>query len=356
MAGSITFITDAAIECFASQSKWFGNVRALKRIDIMVHPTKLEKIATTTMQTPSETRISLPATPLTDDHETEALAFLGVRPLHTVVMTGFIRDNGLESPFNRGTFYGFRNAEGQLEGVALVGHVILVEARTLCALKAFARLAQNCPPTHMIMGEQEKVACFWSYYAEGGKHPRRICRELLLEQHWPVGAAEFVPDLRRATLDDLMLVMPVHASMAYEESGINPLEVDPQGFRLRLARRIEQGRVWVWTEGGRLIFKADAVADTPEMTYLEGVYVYPSERGRGYGLRCMSQLGRTLLTHTGAICLLVNERNQEALNLFYRAGYKLRSYYDTIFLQRQDEGENVTNKSAQDEFKQGWTG
>src|SRR5436309_3200537 len=79
-------------------------------------------------------------------------------------------------------------------------------------------------------------------------------------------------NLRQATLDDIEQIMPVHAQIAFEESGVNPLERDPEGFRRRTARRIEQGRVWVWTEGGRLIFKADVIADTPEAIYIEGVY------------------------------------------------------------------------------------
>jgi hypothetical protein len=272
---------------------------------------------------------------LTDPTEAEVLDFLGERPLHTAVMSGFIRDNGLDSPFNRGAFYGCRDSAGKLEGVALIGHVILVEVRTVAALQAFARLAQGYPRAHMTMGEQERVACFWSYYAEGGLQPRRLCRELLFEQRWVEGSHEHVDGLRQATLDDLSLVMPVHAEMAATESGINPLEVDPSGFRLRLARRIEQGRVWVWIEDGRLIFKADVISDTPQVNYLEGVYVDPSERGKGYGFRCMSHLSRILLARTKVLCLLVNEENQEAIGLFYSAGYRVRSYYDTIFLQQE---------------------
>jgi uncharacterized protein len=301
----------------------------------MVYPAKSNKIAASAMQLPAVTFHPLRMELLTDEHEAEALSFLCARPVHTVVMTGFIRDNGLESPFNRGAFYACRNAAGQLEGVALIGHVILVEARTVAALKAFAHLAQGYPRAHMTMGEQEKVACFWSYYTEGGLPARRLCRELLFEQRWAVNSDEFVKELRRATLNDLPLVMPVHAQMALAESGINPLDSDPAGFRLRCARRIEQGRVWVWIEDGRLIFKADVVSDTPDVNYLEGVYINPQERGRGYGLRCMSHLSRILLARTKALCALVNEENDEALSLFYRAGYKVLSYYDTIFLQQQ---------------------
>ena len=32
---------------------------------------------------------------LTNDAETEVLNFLAERPLHTVILTGFVRDNGL---------------------------------------------------------------------------------------------------------------------------------------------------------------------------------------------------------------------------------------------------------------------
>jgi len=67
---------------------------------------------------------------LTDDEQNEVLAFLAERPIHTVCLAGFIRDNGLSSPHNRGTFYGCRNSEGRLEGVALIGHATLIEART----------------------------------------------------------------------------------------------------------------------------------------------------------------------------------------------------------------------------------
>ena len=184
----------------------------------------------------------------------------------------------------------------------------------------------------MLLGEQEKVERFWQYYSESGESPRMVCRELLFEQRWPVEVRETVKGLRQATLDDLSLVMPVHAEMAFAESGVNPLEVEPVGFRLRCARRIEQGRVWVVVEDGRLIFKADVQADTPQAVYLEGLYVHAEERGKGYGLRCLSQISRQLLARAGSICLLVNESNWQAHALYLSAGYKLRSYYDTIFL------------------------
>ena len=275
---------------------------------------------------------SLRVSPLANEHEAEVLAFLAARPLHTVIMAGFIRDNGLMGPLNRGTFYACRDGEGRLEGVAVIGHHTLMEVRTEAALQAFARLAQDCPAVHLIMGEQEKIGRFWSYYAEGGQVPRRFGRELLFEQRQPVEVRDGVPGLRLATLDDLVHVMSVQAQMAFAESGVNPLETDALGFQERCAWRINQGRVCVLMKSGRLIFKADIISDTPEVVYLEGIYVSPEKRGKAYGLSCLSQLGLSLLARAGSICLFVNERNLEAQAFYRRAGYKLQSYYDTIFL------------------------
>lgn len=274
------------------------------------------------------------AEPLAEKHKTEVLAFLSERPLHTVYMTGCILDNGVVSPLNRGSFYGYRNREGQLEGVALIGHATLFETRSDASLAAFAALAQKCSRTHLLLGEMDKVENFWSHYAQGGQAPRMVCRELLFEQKFPVEVKEPVRGMRKATLKDLDLVLPVQARMAFEESGVNPLEKDPKGFRLRCARRIEQGRVWVLVEDGRLIFKADIISETPEVIYLEGIYVAAEDRGQGIGRRCLSQLTRNLLARTKTVSLLVNEQNQVASNFYLKAGFKLRAHYDTIFLQQ----------------------
>lgn len=269
---------------------------------------------------------------LRDEHKAEVLAFLGARPVHTVFMAGFIRDNGLVSNLNRGTFYGCRDRQGRLEGAALIGHFTLVEARTERALASFARLAQDCADAHVILGEQDTVETFWNYFAKTGRTPRRVCRQFLLEQQTPIEPLETVSGLRLAMPNDLPLVLPVYAQMNFEESGVNPLEEDPVGFHDRWLRRIEQGRVWVWTENERLIFNADLMSETPEVIYLEGIYVSPEERGKDYGLRCLSQLSRNLLQRAKSLCLFVNERNQPAQAFYQMAGYRLSGYYDTIYL------------------------
>src|SRR5215217_4370675 len=60
--------------------------------------------------------------------EDEVLTALSAPSLTNVIMSGFVRDNGLASSLNRGHFYACRNEENKLEGVALIGHTILFEA------------------------------------------------------------------------------------------------------------------------------------------------------------------------------------------------------------------------------------
>jgi len=268
---------------------------------------------------------------LSRSDEPEVIEFLSARPLHTVFMMGLIRDNGLLSPKNRGSFYGSRGAAGQLEAVALIGHATLVEAHTEESLIGFARVARNCRNTHLIRGEQESIKTFWTYYAGAGSNPRAVtCEHLFVLSEAPAQVEDV--DLRAANMDDLEKIAAVNSSMALEEGGSSPLQRDPSGFRKRTSRRIEQGRIWVLMEGNRLVFKADVVSSTPEVTYLEGIYVHPEERRKGHAMQCLTKLSSILMNDTKSICLTVNDRNKHALALYEKLGFQFHSNYETIYL------------------------
>jgi len=277
---------------------------------------------------------------LSEDDAAEILEFLSQRPIHTVAMMSMIRDNGVVSKFNRGTFFGCRDLNGQLEGVALVGHATLMETVSNRALAALAQVARECPNTHMIMGEKERVADFWSHYSEAGRKQRLACREWLFELTLPMEAREPIAGLRQATVGELELVMPIQAELAYAESGINPMQVDPKGFRQRCLRRIEQGRTWVLVINGLLVFKADVISKTPEVIYLEGIWLREDCRNKSLGKRLMSELMRRLLENTKSVCLLVNETNEWAQGFYRKCGFNFRATYETIFLPRNEPVQN----------------
>lgn len=274
--------------------------------------------------------------PLRNSEESEVLEFLSQRAIHTVSMMSLIQDNGLVNPFNRGSFYGCRDSQGQLEGVALVGHATLMETVSDRALALLAQVAQQCPNTHLIMGEKERVAEFWVHFASAGRRQRLACREWLFELNSPAAPREPVSDLRPATAAELGLVMPVQAELAFAESGVNPMDVDREGFRRRCLRRIQQERTWVVVEDDRLIFKADVISKTAAVVYLEGIWLREDRRSNGSSVQFMNDLTHRLFTDAKSICLLVNENDQRAQSFYRKCGFRFRATYETIFLPRKE--------------------
>jgi ribosomal protein S18 acetylase RimI-like enzyme len=270
---------------------------------------------------------------LVSDETEEVLEFLAMRPVHTVVMTSFILDNGLNSELNRGTFYGYRNAAGELEGIALIGHTTLVEVRSEDAMKALAFTAKgSATPIHLIMSGGNAATTFWNYLYGSARKPALECTELLFEVGFPFPVQPCSYELRLARPEELEAVAEAHAEVAEIECGVNPMDRDREGFLTRTLRRIYQNRVFVVYEGEKLVFKADIVAETDTVAYIEGVYVSPQFRGKGVGSQCLSKLCLDLLARFDTVCLLSNADFKGAHKSFRRAGMRNTGSCTTLFV------------------------
>jgi len=263
--------------------------------------------------------------------EEHILSALSSNSLTNVIMAGFIRDNGFINPLNRGEFFTCRDESNQLEGVALIGHTILFEAFSDRAIQTFATLARRRSSTHLLMGEHNAVERFWGHYAAKHESPRLVCPILFLQRREPFESQTEVSGLRPATPEDLEHVVQAQAAMAFEISGVDPLQKDPAGFRARYLRRIEKQRVWVLIESDRLVFKSDVIADTPHASYIEGVYVRPEERGKGLGRRCLTGLSRTLMARGKAIYLFVENQNTRTTSFYLNLGFTIAGQYDLLY-------------------------
>jgi uncharacterized protein len=270
---------------------------------------------------------------LTETNRQEVVEFLAKRPVHTVVMSSFIEDNGIESSDNRGRFYAYRNQLGKLEGVALIGHTTLVESRTAGALKAFALAARDSEtPIHVMMSDGKTIESFWKYFAGETTQPRLVCTEMLFEVNFPFFVQQCKWDVRTAQESELEQIAEAHAEVAFIESGVNPMQKDREGFLKRCLSRIHKDRTFVVFEDDKLVFKADIVAETETVIYLEGVYVAPEYRGRGIGSECLSKLSLDLLDRVQHICLLSNVEFTNAHKSFVKAGFLNTDQCITIFV------------------------
>ncbi|MGD0716207.1 MAG: GNAT family N-acetyltransferase [Gaiellaceae bacterium] len=181
----------------------------------------------------------------------------------------------------------------------------------------------------MIIGEEQAVGELW------GEARGRMPRPRDDRPGQPVYVIDEPPELgntalRRATLEDLELLVPACAAAHREEIGIDPLLRDPEGFRWRTRAQIEEGRSWLWLEDGVIQFKAEASAWTPSAVQLQQVWVDPEVRGHGNAKRAMRDLCRRLLERVPTVCLFVRPENAAAIRVYDAIGMRRTICYRSL--------------------------
>jgi ribosomal protein S18 acetylase RimI-like enzyme len=214
---------------------------------------------------------------------------------------------------------------GRLTALCHVGANV-VPSGAGCAAFANAAAASRA---RMVIGEEDAVTDLWEAAERLMGSPRED------RPGQPVYVPERPPDgggtgLREATLADLSLLVPACAAAHEEEIGLNPLDRDPEGFRWRTQAQIGEGRSWIWVERGRILFKAEASAWTPEAVQLQQVWVDPAVRNRGNAQRAMRDLCRRLLTQVPRVCLFVRPENAPAIRVYEAIGMRRTITYRSL--------------------------
>ena len=193
---------------------------------------------------------------------------------------------------------------------------------------AFAEVAARSG-ARMLIGEEGAVADLWA-----AARPRLpSAREDRPGQ--PVFVIDEPPEagdsrMRAATPDDLPLLLPRAAAAHREELGIDPIQRDADGFRLRTRMQIDEGRSWLWAEDGVVLFKAEASAWTRSAIQLAQVWSDPEARGNGYAQRGLRDLIRLLLAEVPVVTLFVRTDNDRAIRLYERVGMRRALTYRSV--------------------------
>jgi uncharacterized protein len=245
------------------------------------------------------------------------LAFCAGDPIERVFLEDVAR-RGL------GRFAGLRES-GKLTALLHLG-ANLVPSGPGCG--DFAELVAGSD-ARMVVGEEGAVTELWERVRDTFPEP------LDDRPGQPVYVLERPPEsgrtaLRRATLDDLDRLVVAAAEAYREEVGVDAHARDPALFEWRTRSQIEEGRSWLWTEDGRILFKAEASAWTPAAVQLQQVWVEPELRGQGYGKRGLSDLCRLLLETTPVVCLFVRPENAAAIALYDAVGMRRTITYRSL--------------------------
>jgi ribosomal protein S18 acetylase RimI-like enzyme len=254
---------------------------------------------------------------LTEPALEQILAFCAEDPIERVFLEDIAR-RGF------GRFRAIDGADG-LQALCYFG-VNLVPSGRGCEAFADEAAARG---TRLLIGDESAVTELW----EAGRSLLPKPREDRPGQ--PVYELREAPEvetngLRPATVDDLALLVPACAATHEGELGIDPLRLDSEGFRRRTLAQIQEGRSWLWTENGTILFKAEASASTPSAVQLQQVWVDPEVRNQGYGKQGLRELCRLLLERTPAVCLFSRTDNEPAIRLYESIGMRQVGTYRSV--------------------------
>ncbi len=140
----------------------------------------------------------------------------------------------------------------------------------------------------------------------------------------PAAHVEPDPLVRRVRKDEMDVIMPACVAMFTEEVGVSPMAGDGGLlYQARVAELVGAGRSFARIEDGKVVFKAEIGAATPQACQVQGVWVAPEYRGRGLSETGMAAVLRYALADVApVVSLYVNDYNAPARAAYRRVGFR----------------------------------
>ena len=251
------------------------------------------------------------------------LAICDRDPVTNVFVSSRVRALGLE-PGRLGAQMWGHEPGGRLKSLCYSGANLVPVAATPDAVAAFAdralRQGRRCSS---VVGSADEVQGLWALLRPrwGPARDVRPVQPVMVIDGPPLVPPD--PLVRRVRPDELDVLWPASVAMFTEEVGISPLSGDGgASYRARLEQLIRTGRAFARIEGGKVIFKAEIGAVTPQACQVQGVGVRPEYRGQALAAPGMAavvvEAARSIAP---LVSLYVNDYNQPARAAYRRAGF-----------------------------------
>jgi predicted GNAT family acetyltransferase len=251
------------------------------------------------------------------------LAICDRDPVANVFVSSRVRAHGLE-PGRLGAQMWGHAPGGQLESLCYSGANLVPVAATPDAVAAFAdralRQGRRCSS---VVGPAGDIQALWALLRPqwGPAREIRPVQPVMVISGPPLVAPD--PLVRQVLPDEIDIMWPACVAMFTEEVGVSPLTGDGgASYRARLEQLIRAGRAYARIEAGRVIFKAEVGAVTPQACQIQGVWVRPEYRGQGLAAPGMAAVALDAArSFAPLVTLYVNEFNQPARAAYRRAGF-----------------------------------
>ena len=263
-----------------------------------------------------------------------------------IYMRSLVSNLGPDVPAELGLLLGWW-VDGTLVGIFLHGPVVVMCCEDPAGLAAFAERVGYYwyeQPVSQLMAPRAMSEVFLAGLSDhfGTLPPLHLLRHRmpamrLVRGMLPTEAVAGLPSnlcnppLRPGQFGEEDVLGKFARAVTLEDLGLDPLVFAPSSFRQALRHRIALGHEFLWVDSDRPVFRAAVSAATPEAVLVEGVYVPPDLRRRGYGKAGMFALCAHLLKEHEAVVLLVGEDNDAARRLYDRLGFEVFDEYQASF-------------------------
>jgi predicted GNAT family acetyltransferase len=261
---------------------------------------------------------------LDDQDREEVLSILDADPVANVFVASRVRSVGLSPARLGGQMWGF-GPRGGLTSLCYAGANLVPVNAGPDAVQAFAdrarRQGRRCSsivgPADAVEKLWERLEPFW-----GSARAIRWAQPVMA-----ISAPSPIPSdplVRQVRPDEFATLLPACVAMFTEEVGVSPDLGDGGAlYRSRVAELIRIGRSYARIEDGRVVFKAEVGAVTPQVCQIQGVWVHPELRGRGHAVGGMAAVvDQTLRNYSPTVTLYVNDFNVPARAAYRRVGFK----------------------------------
>lgn len=262
---------------------------------------------------------------------TQVLRVLDDDPVASCMVAARLQEFGLDS---RGVYGELWSRGGPGESLCFSGANLVPLRGTRDDLRAFADRAARGPRIcSSVVGRRELALPLWELLA-GQWGPARELRDdqplLALER-----TAGVSPDLRvrRVRPDEIERYLVAAIAMFTEEIGVDPRSGDGgRSYRRRVQNLIETGRAWARFEDGEVVYKAEVGAMSRRTGQIQGVWVHPEFRGKGYGTAGTAAVANVVVSSGRTASLYVNCFNEAARRSYAKVGFRQIATFATVLL------------------------
>lgn len=261
---------------------------------------------------------------LDDNDREEVLALLDSDPVANVFVSSRVRAVGLSPTRLGGQMWGF-GPRGGLISLCYAGANLVPVNAGREAVHAFAdRARKQGRRCSSIVGPAGAVEQLWERLEPhwGPARAIRWAQPVMATTSAP--AVDPDPLVRRVKPEEFGILLPACVAMFTEEVGVSPDNGDGGAlYRSRVAELIRIGRSLARIDDGRVVFKAEIGAVTPQVCQIQGVWVHPELRGRGHASAGMAAVVEQSLKYFAPlVSLYVNDYNLPARAAYRRVGFR----------------------------------